>query len=128
MKLSFDGREWEFSEDAITIQQAIAIHLAYGFTVAAWLDGMGRSDPRAWQCAYWLMLAQNGETRPLKDCDGPLVAFMSAYAEAQQEAQAVPEPEPDPTSPSGGQPSREHSSRPATTRQHHGRGEAATGS
>lgn len=124
MKLSFEGREWDFDEDAITIQQGIAIHLAYGFTISAWLQGMTEADPRAWQCAYWLMLQQNGITKPIKDCDGSLVAFMSAYAAAQEPAE--PEPEPDPTSPSEGQPSRERSSRPAMTRQHRDREEAST--
>lgn len=97
MIINLDDREYTYDEDRITLKQGIAIHLAYGFTVSAWLKAMTDADPRAWQCAYWLMLQQNGEVKPIADCDGPLIEFMSAYADAQQ-AETAAEAAPDPTS------------------------------
>ena len=100
MKIEFEGRTWQFDEDEITVKQGIAIHLAYGFTVSAWLEELAKLDPRAVQCTLWLMYQQNGVSKPIADCDGSLVAFMTAYTEARQaeaeadaaaEAEAVPE-------------------------------------
>ena len=110
MIIKFEGRDWEYDEDRITVQQAVAIHLAYGLTLQDFVNGIGNLDPRSLQCAYWLMLAQNGVKRAVRDCEFPLVAFIAAYADAQQAA-APEQPQPEvpavPTipSPPGGPPS-----------------------
>lgn len=96
MRITFEGREWSFDEDEITIKQGIAIHMAYGFTVSTWLQQLAELDSRAVQCALWLMWQQNGVIKPIADCDGGLVKFMQAYTEArttEMEASAVAEAE-----------------------------------
>lgn len=83
MRITFEGREWSFDEDEITIRQGVAIHMAYGFTVATWLTALGELDARAVQCAYWLMLQQAGIVQAIADTDCRLVPFMQAYTEAR---------------------------------------------
>jgi hypothetical protein len=100
--IEFEGREWEYDEDAVSVQQAMAMHLAHGFTIKAWQQAIPELDPRAVQCCYWLMLQQNGVKKPLKDLDFAAVEFMSAYMKGLRadDAEDDEEPEPDPTPPS----------------------------
>jgi hypothetical protein len=96
VNITFEGRDWSFNEDEITIKQGIAIHMAYGFTVSTWMTALAELDSRAVQCALWLMWQQNGVVKPIADCDGGLVTFMQAYTAArttEMEADAVQEAE-----------------------------------
>ena len=119
MKIDFEGRAWEFDPDTVTVQQGIAIWLAHGLTLLDWEEGMERGDPRALQSTYWLMLAQNGAVKPIKDCDFAVGPFSQALAAAQEAAAAanapVPDPEPVPTQPGGTAASPEPSSPTDTT-------------
>lgn len=99
MKIDFDGRTWEFDLEAITVKQAVAMHLAYGFTLDAWLSAVGETDPRALQCLWWLMLQQDGQVMAIKDADCRLIDLSAAFAAAQEE-EGGQEAEPDPTPPS----------------------------
>ena len=126
----FQGREWQLNPEHVTVQQAIAIQLTYGFTVAGWLGALQDIDPRAMQCLYWLMLQQNGEIRAIKDCDFDLMEFGVAYADAlgvdDDEPEPEESPEPVPTRPAG-PPSPGRPTRPATTRARRAPEEAAAG-
>jgi hypothetical protein len=82
MNINFEGRTWKFDQDTITVKQGIAIHLAHGLTILDMLNGLKALDPRAIQADYWLMLQQNGITKPIADCDFDSLAFMAALGEA----------------------------------------------
>jgi hypothetical protein len=82
MNINFEGRTWKFDQDTITVKQGIAIHLAHGLTILDLLNGIKALDPRAIQADYWLMLQQNGITKPIADCDFDSLAFMAALGEA----------------------------------------------
>lgn len=118
MKITFEGREWTLDLEAITLKQAIAIHLAYGFTLDGWIAACGNADPRAFQCLYWLMLQQDGQEKPIKDCDCTIVALGAAFADAQADTEEEPPADPtsSPGSPPGDQPSPGPATRTATTR------------
>lgn len=117
MRITFEGREWEFEVEAITLKQAVAIHLAYGFNLDDWFTALGETDPRALQCLWWLMLAQDGQVLPLKDADCTIIALAAAFADAQEEAGAAAEPDPtSPPSPTEDPPSPEPATPTATTR------------
>lgn len=83
MKIEWDGRQWDFDESDITVKQGIVIHMAHGITVAEFSEGLVTMDARALQAGYWLMLQQNGVTKPIADCDFKAVAFAEAYATAR---------------------------------------------
>jgi len=137
MIINFEDRDWDFQLEEIDLKQAIAIQLAYGFTLDDWYQALEHSDARALQCLYWLMLQQNGVIKPIAECNCKIMALGEAMAAAQEAAAAAAkaaeaaEPEPDPTQPPSltGAPSPEQSSRPDTTqpRQRSHAAAAATG-
>ena len=45
VKITFEGREWEFKLEEITLKQAVAMHLAYGFTLDSWFKACARDGP-----------------------------------------------------------------------------------
>lgn len=105
MKIVFEGREWELDLEAITLKQGVAMHLAYGYTLDAWLEAVGETDPRALQCLWWLMLQQDGQVIAIKDADCAIVKLAAAFADAQEEEEAPAEPGPtSPPSTNGGPP------------------------
>jgi hypothetical protein len=101
LTITFEGRDWQYDSDKLDVLPAMAFHSVHGLTVRAWIEGIQETDPRAFQCAYWLMLQQNGVEKPLKDLNFDLLEFMTAYAEAimaaaerQKELEAAKEPDP----------------------------------
>lgn len=119
MKITFEGREWDFELEAITLKQGIAIHLAYGFTLDAWFGALKETDPRALQCLWWLILQQDGQVMPIADADCSLIDLSVAFADAQtedEEGGEEAEPDPTPPSPPAGPPSPGPSTPKATTR------------
>jgi hypothetical protein len=112
MIISFEGRDWVYDQEKISVQQGIAMFQAWGFTLETWEEALKATDPRAMQCLYWHMLAQNGVTKPLRECDFDMAEFAEALgngADAERAARAAartpppPEPaaEPGPTLPAG---------------------------
>ena len=93
----FEGRDWEFEDDRLTIAQAMVMHAEHGLTLRAWQDGIKELDPRAIACSYWLMLQQNGVVKPLREVDFEPVTFMTAYIEALEAGKQATAAEPDPT-------------------------------
>ena len=89
MKITFEGRTWEFRQEVITIKQAMAIHFAYGLTIRGLLEGIQQLDVRAIQCDYWLMLQQNGIEKPITECDFDPLDFMAAMGEARDAEEAA---------------------------------------
>jgi hypothetical protein len=89
VKIDFEGRTWEFSQETFTVRQGMAIFLAYGLTIRDLLEGVQRLDVRAIQCDYWLMLQQNGIEKPIKDCEFDVLAFMAAIGEARDAEEAA---------------------------------------
>lgn len=134
MKLTFEGRDWEYDPQRITVRQAMAFQAAYGFTLQTYEQAIEDADPRALQCLYWLILDQNDVRGPLTECDFDITEVFTAISDASEAlraalaaekaaAGAVPEV---PTRP-GGPPSRERRSPLATTRPGPGQPEGASG-
>lgn len=89
MKIEFEGRTWQYDEDEITLEQAMAMRLVHGLTILDWQEGLARLDERALQCSYWLMLNQNGIVKPVLECEFSPVAFTVAYRDAQAAERAA---------------------------------------
>lgn len=90
MKITFEGRVWDFDEDEIDVKQAMVLHLAYGMTLKGWIEGIGQVDQRALTFTYWLMRQQNGVVEPIADCNPKIIAFAAAYGDARDaEAKAA---------------------------------------
>jgi hypothetical protein len=118
VRITFEGREWDFDLEAVTLKQGVAMHLAYGFNLDQWFEALGETDPRALQCLWWLMLQQDGKKGALADADCSLIELAAAFGDAEDEEGQEEEPEePDPTPPSppAVPPSPEPSTPTATT-------------
>lgn len=109
MIITFEGRDWDFDEDDLDVKQATVLWKTYQMTISEWSRGFATMDQRAYHFTYWLMLAQNGEKKPIEGCNPPIIQFISAVtdariAEAAEVAAAAAEAaraEPDPpTAPS----------------------------
>ena|SRR5258708_6654578 len=121
MKIDYDGRAWELDLDDIGLKQAMVIQSHMGMSVTAVLALLDHPDSLDWvrvvACVHWVMLAQDGQERPL-DADFPVIRFADAFVTAIQAA-APPDDEPagsdaDPTSLAPGTSSPAQS--PTTTR------------
>lgn len=111
MKVSFEGREWDFEpSDDLDVRQAMVLHMTYGMTISQYSTGFDQLDQRAYHFAYWLMLQQNGEKKPIAECNPKIVHFIEAVtnarvaqakadkaeAEAKAAAEAARPPAPEP--------------------------------
>jgi hypothetical protein len=101
MKITWDGREWDYDDDHVTVRQAIAMQAAYGFTLSSWNDALKEIDARAWQCAAWLMHQRNGVIDAIEELDFDVLAFAETVIDAKLAVKAAKAREgggePDPT-------------------------------
>lgn len=89
MKVEFEGREWEFEpSDDLDVKQAMVLHLTHGMTISQYSKGFDDLDQRAYHFAYWLMLQQNGEVKPIAECNPKIVRFIEAVTNARVEEAA----------------------------------------
>lgn len=86
MKIAFDGTEYDFDLDEITISQATTIKRKTGLSLLALERGMTEVDPDAMRAIYWLMLVQNGRSVDLDRVDFKPVLFSMALYDAIQAA------------------------------------------
>jgi hypothetical protein len=92
--IDYDGKQYQFSLDDVTIRQAMAIEKFMGCPFAEWGKRLQKGDDLpARQALGWLILHPDGKT-PIGDTDFKLVALGAALeaAFAAEEA-AAGEPE-----------------------------------
>ena len=84
----FEGRDWEFDIDSVTVDQWRELKRKYKMTPKACNDGLEEVDPDALTFAYWVMLDQNGRAgQPLGDnLKFDLIKFNNALGTATEEA------------------------------------------
>jgi hypothetical protein len=61
MVIDYDGRQYDFDLEEVTLAQLTRAFKAYGMTLMELEVGMQLGNPNALRAAYWMMLAQNGE-------------------------------------------------------------------
>lgn len=84
--MKWDGKTYDWDPEDITVQQAIVIKLAFGWTLTEWQEACSKVDPHAFQALYWLMRVQGGESCRLEDQDFSIKKFSEAFEAAQNEA------------------------------------------
>jgi hypothetical protein len=126
----FEGRDWDFDFDAITIDEWRIAKRSYKMTPKAVQSGLDEADPDAMTVIYWAMLRQDGQQNAvLSDALKPDIVLLNhaigtaseleqadrqAAALAELEAAAAQAAQMVPTSP-GGPPSAEPPSPAITT-------------
>jgi phage tail tube protein FII len=97
MIIDYDGSEYEFELEDITLPQATRIFKAYNMSLLELEVGMQMGNPNALRAAYWVMLDQNGDKRPLDRLSFKPVKFaraLNAAIKAETEAQEEDEDSP----------------------------------
>ena len=98
MIISYDGGQYPFTLDDVTVKQALKIEKYMGCSFAEWGKRLqAGEDMRARQVLGWLILHPDGGV-PIEDTDFKLVALGNALDEAFRAEQAASgEGEPVPT-------------------------------
>lgn len=99
MIIKYDGAEYPFEIDDVTIQQALAIEKFMGCPYAEFWVKLRAEDMLAQQVLGWIVLHPAGGI-PIGDTNFRINVFNTAFAEAAQaemEAHAPPPDEPVPT-------------------------------
>ena len=86
----FEGRDWDYDQDRITVDEFRQIKKKYQLTARGFGEGIEQGDPDALTCLYWTMLRQAGDqaavlSDSLNFAVGPLYTAMAA-AQAAEEA------------------------------------------
>lgn len=99
MILEYQGKDWQFDRDAITIDEWRQLKKVYKLTPKGFQDGIGEADPDASTFLYWVMLRQNGDQQAtLGDHLRPdIIALNEAIAKAEPGEEPAGEAEADPT-------------------------------
>jgi hypothetical protein len=92
--IRWQGSEYEFDIDKAGTAELREIKRKYKLSLRKLLEGLEEMDVDAVTCVYWLVMRSDGKHDDLvlgDDLEFPVVEFMAAWADDQQEA------EPDPT-------------------------------
>jgi hypothetical protein len=96
MIVNFQGREWSFDEDRVTVDQYREVKRKYGLTAKAQSEGVNEGDPDALTCLYWFMQTQSGQPDAILSDKinfevGPLYTAINDANVAEAQAQAARE-------------------------------------
>ena len=98
MLVSFEGTDYEFDLEGMSVTEALYIKRQKKLTPKGLLQGLEELDPEALQALYWLMLKQNGTVQDIhKLPDFPLFKFGSALLDAMDAEAPDDDEEADPT-------------------------------
>jgi hypothetical protein len=103
--ITYEGRDYEFSLDDITVKQALKIEKHLGGPIADFEKGISEGSVTAMQCLGWLVL-YGGSQEPIADTDFKIGKFSKAFSDAvRADAEAAQADRPRPTvAASNGQP------------------------
>lgn len=78
----FEGAEYNFDIQDLTLMQARIIKNQTGMSVRKLMDGLVELDPEALAALYWLMLNQNGKAVDIHKVNFKVMEFGKALDEA----------------------------------------------
>lgn len=96
MLVKFEGKEYQFDLDEITLAQATVIKVHCKLTLIGLEAGLRDGDPDALRAIYWLMLVNSGSPANIDTLDFKIVKFANAVQEASNAEDVKPV---DPTEP-----------------------------
>ena len=63
MIISYDGKDWEFDRESITVDEWRELKRKYKMSPRGFENGTSEADPDAMTFLYWAMLRQDGDLR-----------------------------------------------------------------
>jgi hypothetical protein len=77
LRLSLEGKDWEYDPNTMGLVDAIALERSTGMTVGEFIDGLTRGSAVSFQALFWLARKANGEpTLKLSDVDGSFATML----------------------------------------------------
>lgn len=95
MIINYDGRDYPFDFDDVTVKQGVKIEKFMGCSFEEWGTKLQAGDLRARQALGWVILHGGDLTVPIEDTDFKMAALGKAMAdafEAEKPAEAEPVP------------------------------------
>lgn len=93
MIVEYEGRQYHFDPQAITVDEWRELKRKYKMTPKQFEDGLAEADPDAVTFAYWIMLRRNGRQNvPLGDHLKPDILALNDALNAAQLAELQAQP------------------------------------
>lgn len=94
MRVEWEGTEYDFDPEAISVQQMSVIHAATGLGWVDLMEQCARGHPGALQGVMWAMRTQAGERVDLRKLDFAVGAFLRAFGEGSAAEEVDEQPDP----------------------------------
>lgn len=82
MILRWDGRDWDWDPEAVTVAMARQIRDFTGRGLRSWTAGISDGEPDSLLALWWAVQLQNGVTTNIAELDIPPAAFYRAVDDA----------------------------------------------
>jgi hypothetical protein len=86
MLINYDGHEYSFELDDISVSEATVIKRKTGLSLLGIEKGLREADVDALRAIYWLMLKQNGQNVNIDNVDFKVIKFSMALSAANEES------------------------------------------
>jgi hypothetical protein len=94
--ITFEGRQYPFDLDDLTVKQALKIEKHIGGTLLDWENGLNQASGLALQALGWLIFT-GGDSTPIADVEFKIMKLAAAFADAAAAQATEAEAEMDPT-------------------------------
>jgi hypothetical protein len=86
MNITYDGKDYTFDLDEITVSEATVIKRKTGLSLLGIEKGLREADVDALRAIYWLMLKQNGQNVNIDNVDFKVIKYTMALQAANESA------------------------------------------
>lgn len=91
MIVNYEGEDYDFDFDEITVQQAKTIKRECGLTLKGLEDGLSEGDADCLRALFWLMMVNSGIKSDINTVDFKIVKFSKALQDASEKERKVEE-------------------------------------
>jgi hypothetical protein len=95
--ITFEGRQYPFDLDELTVKQALKIEKHIGGTLVDWENGLNQASAAALQALGWLIFT-GGDSTPIADVEFKIMKLAAAFSAAAEAEATAAEAGMDPTS------------------------------
>ena len=89
MQVKYEGKDYTFDLDEITVSQATTLKRKLGLTLLGLDQGLREGDPDALRAVFWLMKEQSGERTDIDMVDFKIVKLANAIQDAADAEEEV---------------------------------------
>jgi hypothetical protein len=86
MNITYDGKDYSFDLDEISVSEATVIKRKTGLSLLGIEKGLREADVDALRAIYWLMLKQNGQNVNIDNVDFKVIRYTQALQAANEDS------------------------------------------